>query len=159
VKTGLPHSRSRVEFGEFFFIPLDADKHPYGLDDRPRERAELYPVSDRKLFDLIGQFSLRLFSSFCCASATAADLVSNGPAIDPARDIWPSEMDVQYHPDGRLSTFPKNTATFTGKLFIVPHFAHVRRLSSRAPLQRDKYPLAIVVLHPEFRTFSTGYLP
>jgi tripartite-type tricarboxylate transporter receptor subunit TctC len=36
--------------------------------------------------------------------------------------ICPSEIGVQYQPDGRLSTFPKNTATFTGKLLIVPHF-------------------------------------
>jgi hypothetical protein len=36
-------------------------------------------------------------------------LVSNGPKIDPER------VGVQYQPDGRLSTFPKNTATFTGK--------------------------------------------
>jgi hypothetical protein len=27
-------------------------------------------------------------------------------------------------PDGRLSTFPKNTATFTGKLLIVSDSAH-----------------------------------
>jgi hypothetical protein len=35
--------------------------------------------------------------------------------------MCPSEIGVQYQPDGRLSTFPKNTATFTGKLLIVPH--------------------------------------
>src|SRR5262249_13854642 len=29
-----------------------------------------------------------------------------------------SEAVVQYQPDGRLSTFPKNTATSTGKLLI-----------------------------------------
>jgi hypothetical protein len=53
----------------------------------------------------------------------AAALVSNGPAIDPEWGICPSEMAVQYQPDGRLSTFPKNTATFTGKLLIVAHSA------------------------------------
>jgi len=53
VKTGLPHHGSRVEFGEFIFIPLNADKHPYGLDNSPRERAESDPISDRKLFELM----------------------------------------------------------------------------------------------------------
>jgi hypothetical protein len=38
--------------------------------------------------------------------------------------MCPSEIGVQYQPDGRLSTFPKNTATFTGKLLIVPDSAH-----------------------------------
>jgi hypothetical protein len=33
--------------------------------------------------------------------------------------MCPSEIGVQYQPDGRLSTFPKNTATFTGKPLIV----------------------------------------
>jgi hypothetical protein len=49
----------------------------------------------------------------------AAAFVSNGPAIDPECGICPSEIGVQYQPDGRLSTLPKNTATFTGKLLIV----------------------------------------
>jgi hypothetical protein len=40
-------------------------------------------------------------------------------AIDPEWGISPSEIGVQYQPDGRLSTFPKNTATFTGRLLIV----------------------------------------
>jgi hypothetical protein len=51
-------------------------------------------------------------------------LVSNGPAIDPEWGICPSEIGVQYQPDGRLSTFPKNTATCTGKLLIVSDSAH-----------------------------------
>jgi ornithine carbamoyltransferase len=38
--------------------------------------------------------------------------------------MCPSEIGVQYQPDGRLSTLPKNTATLTGKLLIVPHSAH-----------------------------------
>jgi hypothetical protein len=59
-----------------------------------------------------------------CASSTAAALVSNGPAIDPELGMCPSEIGVQYQPDGRLSTFPKNTATFTGKLLIVFESAH-----------------------------------
>jgi hypothetical protein len=44
--------------------------------------------------------------------------------MDPELGICPSAIGVQYQPDGRLSTFPKNTATFTGKLLIVPrsHF-------------------------------------
>jgi hypothetical protein len=46
--------------------------------------------------------------------------------------MCPSEIGVQYQPDGRLSTFPKKTATFTGKLLIVPH-SHItsaRKLSN-----------------------------
>jgi hypothetical protein len=54
----------------------------------------------------------------------AAAFVSNGPAINPDLRISPSEVGVQYQPDGRLSTVPKNTATFAGKLLIVPHFAN-----------------------------------
>jgi hypothetical protein len=45
-------------------------------------------------------------------------------AIDPEWGISPSEIGVQYQPDGRLSTFPKNTATFTGRLLIVSDSAH-----------------------------------
>jgi hypothetical protein len=60
VKAGLPHGGSPVEFGEFFFIPLNADKHPHGLDDSPSESTQLDPISDRQLFDLIvSQFPLR----------------------------------------------------------------------------------------------------
>jgi hypothetical protein len=50
--------------------------------------------------------------------------------------ICPSEIGVQYQPDGRLSTFPKNTATFTGKLLIVPHTA------PRAPVCQQARPWA-----------------
>jgi hypothetical protein len=46
--------------------------------------------------------------------------------------MCPSEIAVQYQPDGRLSTFPKNTATFTGKLLIVPdsHITSAHKLSN-----------------------------
>ena len=39
------------------------------------------------------------------------------PTIDPEWGIV-SEIGVQYQPGRRLSSFPKNTATFTGNLFI-----------------------------------------
>ena len=80
MKTGLPHHGSRVEFGEFFFIPLNADKHPYGLDNSPRERAESDAISDRKLFELIvSQCPLRM-----CASCPLCS-VSRVPDVHPRR--------------------------------------------------------------------------
>jgi hypothetical protein len=46
-------------------------------------------------------------------------LVSNGPAIGQMKGFSGFEVAAQYQAGGRLSTFPKNTATFTGKLLIV----------------------------------------
>jgi hypothetical protein len=66
-----------------------------------------------------------------CASSMAAAFVSNGPAINPDLSMSPSEVGVQYQPDGRLSTFTKNTATFAGKLLIIPHFINYSGLSYR----------------------------
>jgi hypothetical protein len=73
----------------------------------------------------------------------AAAFVSNGPAINPDLRIRPSEVGVQYQPDGRLSTFPKNTATFAGKLLIVPHCANCsgrsyRRFQYRFALRHNR---------------------
>jgi hypothetical protein len=74
----------------------------------------------------------------------AAAFVSNGPATNADFRISRSEAGVQYQPDGRLSTFPKNTATFAGKLLIVPHLARYacQKLSSVAFLSSPTQPRA-----------------
>jgi hypothetical protein len=61
-------------------------------------------------------------NSRSCRTASIRSGIAGGLA--GKLGICASEIGVQYQPDGRLSTFPKNTATFTGKLLIVPDCAH-----------------------------------
>ena len=70
-----------------------------------------WKVPNLKFAERAHCLSLGQSHGFIQRSSTAAAFVSNGPAIDPEWGICPSEIGVQYQPDGRLS----------GKLLIVPH--------------------------------------
>jgi hypothetical protein len=103
-------------------LPTQYDDGGYsgGTMERPALQRLLADIEANRI-DVVVVYKVdrltRALSDF--AKLTAAAFVSNGPAIDPEWGICPSEIGVQYQPDGRLSTFPKNTATFTGKLLIV----------------------------------------